>query len=124
MIALASLGLPELGGGAGILAAVVYTSQQLVAYLNNRKTAELTEETQHVAAVSAAVADAATSNSILLRTNEALHHEVGRVNAINMSLNETIREKDRRIEEMQDEITSLVQKLGTLYERLDEMKSH
>jgi peptidoglycan hydrolase CwlO-like protein len=123
MIALASIGLPEVGGATGILAACVYAMQQLFAYLSNRRTSELTEEGQKTTAMSSAVADAATANAVILRVNEALHHEVDRMSTVVATLNERIEEKDRRIEEMQGEIERLVKELTNLYNRLDDLKS-
>jgi uncharacterized coiled-coil protein SlyX len=124
MISLVSeIGFPEIGGATGILAATIYALRELGSWLNGRKTAELQEEQHGVAATSAAVADAATANSVLLRSYEALHTENDRMTKVISGLNEQLLEKDRRILEAQREIEHLAHQLTTLYERLENMKS-
>lgn len=117
------IGFPEIGGATGILAAAIYALREFGTWLNARKTAELQEDQQSVSAVSAAVADAATANSVLLRSYEALHTENDRMTQMIARLNEQLIEKDRRILEAQREIERLAQQLATLYERLENMKS-
>lgn len=123
MIILAALGLPELGGGAGIGVATLYGLQQLAAYLNNRKTNEITEEGVHASTISSAVADAATANAVILRVNESLHLEVDRLGGVNASLRQQITEKDRIITETQAEVERLMGKMAELYATLEELKS-
>lgn len=118
------IGFPEVGGATGILAACIYALRELGTWINSRKTAELQEEQHGVAAVSAAVADAATANSVLLRSYEALHAENDRMSKVISGLNDQLVEKDRRILEAQQEIERLAQQLATLYERLENMKSN
>lgn len=120
---IAEIGLPEVGGATGILAATIYALREFGTWLNNRKTAELQEDQQSTAAVSAAVADAATANSVLLRSYEALHTENDRMSQVIVRLNEQLAEKDKKILEAQREIERLAQQLATLYERLENMKS-
>jgi chromosome segregation ATPase len=117
------IGFPEIGGATGILAATVYALRELGTWLNARKTAEIQEDQQSVSAVSAAVADAATANSVLLRSYEALHTENDRMSQVIVRLNEQLAEKDKKILEAQREIERLAQQLATLYERLENMKS-
>lgn len=124
MISLISeIGFPEIGGATGILAACIYALRELGSYLSNRKNVELQEEQHGVAATSAAVADAATANSVLLRSYEALHTENDRMTKVIASLNDQLVEKDRRILEAQREIERLAEQLTTLYQRLENMKS-
>lgn len=124
MISLISeIGFPEIGGGAGILAACIYALRELIGAWNSHKTQELAEDQQATASVSAAVADAATANSVLLRSYEALHAENERMSKVIIGLNDTITEKDKKILEAQREIERLAQQLTTLYERLENMKS-
>jgi peptidoglycan hydrolase CwlO-like protein len=123
MIILSALGLPELGGGAGIGVAALYGLQQLVAYLNGRKTNEITEEGVHASTISSAVADAATANAVILRVNESLHLEVERLGGVNNSLRQQITEKDRIITETQAEVERLMGKMAELYATLEELKS-
>lgn len=117
------IGFPEIGGATGIAAAALYALRELGTWLNNRKTTEIQEEQQSTAAVSAAVADAATANSVLLRSYEALHSENDRMSRVIIGLNEQLAEKDKKILEAQREIERLAQQLATLYERLESMKS-
>jgi hypothetical protein len=123
MIALATIGLPEVGGATGILAACIYAGQQLLSFLSSRRTAELTEEGQHVTAMSSAVADAATANAVILRVNEALHAEVDRMTGVNLDLRKQITEKDRIITETQAEVERLMGKMAELYRTLEDLKS-
>lgn len=123
MIALAGIGLPEVGGGAGILAACVYAGQQLLSYLSSRRTAEITEEGQKATTMSSAVADAATANAVILRVNEALHSEVDRLGSVNLDLRKQITEKDRIITETQAEVERLMGKMAELYATLEDLKS-
>lgn len=120
---ISDIGFPQVGGAAGFLAACLYALREFLTWLNNRKTQELAEDQQDVAKVSAAVADAATANSVLLRSYEALHTENDRMSKVIISLNEQLTEKDRRILEAQHEIERLALQLTTLYERLENMKS-
>lgn len=117
------IGFPEIGGATGILAACVYALRELGSWINNRKTAELQEEQHGVAAVSAAVADAATANSVLLRSYETLHTENERMADVIKRMDAQLVEKDRKIQEAQREIEHLANQLATLYERLENMKS-
>jgi predicted RNase H-like nuclease (RuvC/YqgF family) len=117
------IGFPEIGGATGILAAVAYGLREFGSWLNNRKTAELAEDQQNVSAASAAVADAATANSVLLRSYEALHTENERMAAVIKRMDQQLLEKDLKIREAQQEIERLADQLATLYERLENMKS-
>jgi hypothetical protein len=117
------IGFPEVGGATGILVACLYATQQLVTFLNNRRTSEITEEGQHVTAMSSAVADAATANAVILRVNEALHAEVDRLGGVNLDLRKQITEKDRIITETQAEVERLMGKMAELYATLEDLKS-
>jgi uncharacterized coiled-coil protein SlyX len=118
-----AIGLPEVGGSAGILMASAYAIQQLVAYLNSKKTSEITEKGVTASTISSAVADAATANAVILRVNESLHLEVERLSQANTGLRQVITEKDRIITETQAEVERLMGKMAELYATLEELKS-
>jgi chromosome segregation ATPase len=113
------IGFPELGGSVGILAAVVYAIRELRTWLHERKTVEIAEDSQHVSATSAAVADAATTNSILLRSYEALLADNQRKDIKIDHLETRNSEKDNKIENLQKEVRSLRAQVHILLQRLD-----
>lgn len=123
MITLVTIGIQEIGGGAGLLAGGAWALQQILQWLDKRRTAELTEDQQTVTATSSAVADAATVNAVMLRNLEAMQHEVERMHNVNGSLLTQLAEKDAKIEAAQREIERLMKELTTLYQRLEGMKS-
>lgn len=122
-IPLVALDFPTIGGGAGIAASSLWALREFLTWLDRRRVAELTEDTQHVAATSSAVSDAATTNAVMLATNAALHTEIGRLGTIVDDLRTIIVEKDRIIVETQDEVRRLMTKMATLYETLESLKS-
>jgi hypothetical protein len=113
------IGFPELGGSVGILAAVVYAIRELRTWLHERKTAEIAEDSQHITATSAAVADAATTNAILLRSYETLLADNQRKDIKIDTLESRNSEKDNKIEELQKTVRELRGQVHVLLQRLD-----
>lgn len=123
MISLVSVSLGDVGGISGIAAAVAWGVTQLVSYLSKSKDHELKESDQDTHHVSAAVTDAATTNSVMLDTLKSLQGEIARLHAVNASLNTQLTEKDEKIIAMQREIERLVGELTKLYDRLEDLRS-
>ena len=123
MITQITIGFQEIGGATGLAAGAAWAIQQLLQWLDKRRTAELTEDQIQVTATSAAVADAATVNAVMLRNLEAMQHEVERLHGVNGSLVDQLAEKDAKILSAQREIERLMNELATLYQRLEGMKS-
>lgn len=112
-------GFPELGGSAGIIAATIYTGRELNAWYSSRKNHEIAEDSQQTAATSAAVADAATANSVLLRSYETLLAENERKDTKIETLENRNAEKDNKIEGLQQQVRELRSQVHALLQRLD-----
>lgn len=123
MITLITIGFQEIGGATGLAAGAAWALQQLLGWLDKRRTAEITEDQQQVSATSSAVADAATVNAVMLRNLEAVQREVERVHGVNADLLDQLAQKDAKILAAQHEIERLMNELATLYQRLEGMKS-
>lgn len=115
----AVVGFPELGGSIGILAASVYGVRELNTWYSSRKNHEIAEDSQSVTATSAAVADAATANSVLLRSYEALLAENQRKDTKIETLENRNSEKDAKIEALQVQVRDLRAQVHMLLTRLD-----
>lgn len=115
----AAIGFPELGGSVGIIAAAVYAGREVNTWYSHRKDHEIAEDGQHTAATSAAVADAATANAVLLRSYEKLLEENTRKDAKIESLENRNAEKDTKIEALQQQVRELRAQVHVLLQRLD-----
>jgi septal ring factor EnvC (AmiA/AmiB activator) len=117
--ALMTVDFPTIGGATGVLAAFGWALRELLGWLDRRKTAELTEESQHTVATSAAVADAATVNAVMLENIKALHTEIARLTTDKTDLQNRNAEKDAKIEVLQREVRDLRGQVQLLLQRLD-----
>lgn len=113
------IGFPELGGGVGIVAASIYAAREFNTWYSARKSSDLAEDKQEVEKTSAAVTDAATANSILLRLNETLKAEGERKDKRIEHLESRNAEKDAKIEELQGTVRELRAQVHILLQRLD-----
>lgn len=118
-----TLDFPTVGGASGILVALGWVAREIIQWTSRRKDQQITATGQSVSAVSAAVTDAATANTVLLETTKAVHTENVRLNGVIIMQAAQLTEKDRRINELQAEISTLMEKLGSVYDQLDELKS-
>jgi chromosome segregation ATPase len=123
LIPLIAVDLPTIGGTGGLLAVIGIAIRETYGWLKNRKTLELTEKAHDVTAASASVADQATTASVMLDALTALQTENRRLQDLNQGLQNVISEKDTKIVGLQAEIERMMQRLGSLYETLEELRS-
>lgn len=113
------IGFPELGGGAGIAAVVIYAGREFNAWYSSKKNHEIAEDGSQTTATSAAVADAATANAVLLRSYERLLAENERKDTKIEHLETRNAEKDTKIEVLQNTVRELRAQVHVLLQRLD-----
>lgn len=114
-----ALDAQTVGGIGGYIAAAGFAVQQLIQYLQKRREIELDEKQQDVTAVSTAVADQATTASVLMDALTALQKENERKDDKIEQLETRNSEKDAKIESLQTVVRELRAQVHILSQRLD-----
>lgn len=109
------------GGGGG--AVIIYVIRSLYLALRDRWQHQLDEKKLDVTERSASISDAATANTLLLATIDAMHKENDRLSTHNTSLQAENAQKNLHIEQLQGEITKMQEHLTRLYDQLEVAKT-
>jgi peptidoglycan hydrolase CwlO-like protein len=118
--------IPELltllsGGGGG--AVLIFVAKSFYQALSDRWNHQIEEKKTDITDRSASISDAATANTLLLATIDAMHKENDRLSMHNSSLQEENAQKNRHIEQLQAEITQMQAHLSRLYDQLEVAKT-
>lgn len=114
--------LTALGGGGGAVVAV-YVLQSLYKALQDRYQNKLSEKNVSIVERTASMSDAATANTLLLATIDAMHKENERLSGHNTLLQAENAQKNKHIEQLQAEITQMQNHLTKLYDQLEAAKT-
>lgn len=113
--------LTYLGGGGGV-AVAIYVIGTLYKALQDRWTNRQQDRQLDVSERSASISDAATANTLLLATIDAMHKENDRLTRTNLGLEQQLIQKNEHIETLQAEITTMQKNLTRMYDQLEAAK--